>query len=145
MAFTQAEVKNKKRRKLLSFKILGIIFIILFLYMIYWIYFKETPFLTSESPNKGNQVEINEYGNSLWNGPHKVNVYFKNHSKTIVDKEQIKVANTMRQNAQNQYELNWQNDKQIKITMRYEHRTEVIQYDFGIQEMKRSSALEQNF
>lgn len=145
MEFTQAEVKNKKRRKLLSFKLLGVLFIILILYMIYWMYFKETPFLTSESPNEVNQIEIDAYGNSLWNGPHKVNVYFKDQSRTIVDKEQIKVANTMRQNGQNQYELNWQNDKQIKITMRYEHKTEVIRYDFSTQEIQRSSALEQNF
>lgn len=64
MEFNRAEVNNKKKRKL-SFKLLGIVFIILILYIIYWMHFKETPFLISESPNKINEVEINEYENSL--------------------------------------------------------------------------------
>ncbi|MEH7604452.1 MULTISPECIES: hypothetical protein [Priestia] len=144
MELAQSKTSNKKRRKF-SFKFVIIIFVILILYMIYAMYFKETPFLKSESPNKINQVEIMEYGNGLWNGPQKVNIYFKNPAKKILDKEQVKVANTMRRNGQNQYELKWESDQQIKITMKYEHATEIVRYNFSTQEIRRSSALEQNF
>ncbi|MED3821921.1 hypothetical protein ABE112_23590 [Priestia aryabhattai] len=143
MEFTQAKISNKKK---FSLKFLFLIFIvILLLYAIYWICFKETPFLNSESPNKVNKIEINEYGNSLWNGAPKINIYFKNHADKVLDKQQIKVGNKMRENGKDQYKITWTNDEQVKITMRYEHATEIVTYNFRKKELRQSSTLERNF
>ena len=136
-----------KTKKFISRKILRIcivIIIVLVLYVIYWSSIEKIAFLEDHSPNKINQVEIFEIGHGMWNGSNLVKIYIKNYRGTIVAKEYISVSNFFRDHSKDQYKIDWENDFQVKITIRYEVNTKTLEYNFETREIKKSIKPESN-
>lgn len=119
--------KEIKKTKLKSAILIFSIVIAFIVCSIYWIYFDETPFLLSKSPNNVNAVKIVEKGHGFITD---IKIRFVKEGKTVKS-EKRHVNNLNWAHEPGQYNIIWENDYYVKLTINYEFKTIVMEHYFS--------------
>ncbi|MCM3541091.1 hypothetical protein [Priestia endophytica] len=135
-------INNEEKYKNTKIKIARWVFTVLLICigcLSYWVFFDENPFLKNTSPNQRSLVEITEYGNGFLFGSKNIKVYFKDAQGNTVQEEKIRVENIMEPNNKSLYDITWEDENRVKITMDYEGETKTLTYNFNTKRMKIST------
>ena len=133
--------KKRKRIKLTSYYIIGLIFIVSFIYLLaiyipsQFVSFMERTFsdeysfLEESSPNKVNHIDIFDIGKS--DPVPDIKVYFKKENEIIYEKLIQTPKARHGGHDKDDYEFIWNGDNQLEIIMKYRTRTYFVYFDFN--------------